>query len=87
MHAIVYPELYNHAHSLHVYFRHNLGTVYSKRLPFRSCGSHYSHFLTENEIESASFFDASIFDPIFQSENGKEVVRDTTVSFTCPQKT
>ena len=27
--------------------------------------------MTENEIENASFFDASIFDPIFQSENGK----------------
>jgi len=42
-----------------------------ERLPFRSSGSHYSHFLTENEIENASFFDGSIFDPIFQSENGK----------------
>ena len=28
-------------------------------------------FLTENERENASFFNASIFDPIFQSENGK----------------
>ena len=35
-------------------------------LPFRSSGSHYFHFLTENEIENASIFDA-----IFQSENGK----------------
>jgi len=42
-----------------------------ERLPFRSSSSHYSHFLTENEIENASFFDARIFDPIFQSENGK----------------
>jgi len=29
------------------------------------------HFLTENEIENASFFDASIFSPIFQSGNLK----------------
>jgi len=42
-----------------------------ERLPFWSSGSYYSHFLTENEIENASFFDTSIFDPIFQSENGK----------------
>jgi len=40
-----------------------------ERLPFRS---HYSHFLTENEIENASFFDASIFGPTFHSENGKQ---------------
>jgi len=37
-----------------------------ERLPFWSRGSHYSNFLTENDIENASFFDASIFDPIFQ---------------------
>jgi len=42
-----------------------------ERLPFWSSGSHYSHFLTENETENASFFDASIFNPIFESENGK----------------
>jgi len=40
-------------------------------LPFRSGGSHYSHFPTEDEIENASFFDASIFNPTVQSENGK----------------
>jgi len=33
------------------------------RLPFWSSSSHYSHFLTENKIENASFFDSSIFDP------------------------
>jgi len=27
------------------------------------------HVLTENEIENARFFDACIFDPVFQSEN------------------
>jgi len=27
--------------------------------------------VTENEMENARFFDASIFDPIFQSENRK----------------
>jgi len=42
-----------------------------ERLHFRSSGSYYSHFLTENETENASFFDASIFDPIFQSESEK----------------
>jgi len=30
------------------------------------------HFLPENEIKYASFFDASIFDHIVQSENGKQ---------------
>ena len=43
----------------------------TETVPFRSGGSHYSHFLTENEIENASIFDASIFDPTFLSENGK----------------
>jgi len=28
-----YPKPYNHAHSLHVYFWHNLGTVYSNTYP------------------------------------------------------
>ena len=28
-------------------------------------------FFTENEIKSASFLDASMFDPMFQSESGK----------------
>jgi len=43
-----------------------LPAVVLERLPFWISGSHYSHFLTENEIENASFFDASIFNPIFQ---------------------
>jgi len=33
MHFSGYPEVYNHAHSLHVYFWHNLGTVYSSAYP------------------------------------------------------
>jgi len=45
--------------------------VVPERLPFRSGSSHYCHFLTENERENASFFNASIFRSIFQSENGK----------------
>jgi len=28
-------------------------------------------FFTENEIKNASFLDASMFNPMFQSENGK----------------
>jgi len=58
-----------------IFMRIELQIIFLKstgeRLPFWSSGSHYSRFLTENEIENASFFDASIFDPVFQSENGK----------------
>jgi len=33
MHFSAYLEPYNHAHSLHVYFWHNLGTMYSNAYP------------------------------------------------------
>ena len=33
MDFITYPKPYNHAHSLHVYFWHNLGTMYSNTYP------------------------------------------------------
>jgi len=44
MHFNGYPEAYNHAHSLHVYFWHNMGTVYSNTYP-ELCKHAHSHLV------------------------------------------
>jgi len=66
---VIYTDFAKAFHT--VAHRRLLSKLKSERLPFWSGSSHYSHFLTENERENASFFNASIFHPIFQSENGK----------------
>jgi len=44
MHFTGYPEAYNHAHSLRVYFWHNLGTVYSNTYS-ELCEHAHSHLV------------------------------------------